>query len=94
MMWNVIKSPLVTEKNTAHSERGVYVFAVDSAASKTDIKSAVEKMFGVKVAAVRTINARGRRRRVGNRIAKNVDKYKKAFVQLAEGEKIALFEGA
>lgn len=93
-MWNIIRKPLVTEKNTVHSERGVYVFEVDSAANKLEIKNAVQKVFGVKVASVRTINARDRKRRVGNRMSNNVNKYKKAFVQLAKGEKIALFEGA
>jgi large subunit ribosomal protein L23 len=93
-MWNIIKKPLVTEKNTVHSERGVYVFEVDDTANKTEIKDAVQKVFGVKVQSVRTINARDRKRRVGNRTSKTVNKYKKALVQLAKGEKIALFEGA
>lgn len=93
-MWEIIKKPLVTEKNTGHSEAGIYVFEVDGGADKLQIKNAVQKAFGVKVLSVRTINARDRKRRVGNRMSKSVNKYKKALVQLAKGEKISLFEGA
>ena len=91
-MMELIKRPLVTEKNTIHNAAGVYVFEVESAASKLDIKSAVEKSFGVKVDSVRTSNCRGRAKmtKFG---AGRTPKWKKAFVQLKSGEKIALFEG-
>ena len=92
-MKNIIKSPLITEKNTLHQAAGVYVFEVDKTATKTDIKAAVEQNFKVKVASVRTANARGRSKmtRLGLTGAPH---WKKAFVKLAAGEKIAVFEGA
>ncbi len=92
-MKNIIKTPIVTEKNTLHQAAGVYVFEVDKTASKTDIKKAVEVSFKVKVAGVRTANARGRSKvtKMGPTVAPH---WKKAFVKLAPGEKIAVFEGA
>ena len=92
-MKRVIKRPLVTEKNTLHAEALTYVFEVDPGADKTEIKKAVEKAFNVKVVEVRTLNCRDRARRAGARLSK-VRSWKKALVKLAEGSKIALFEGA
>lgn len=91
-MKHVIKAPLVTEKNTLHSAAGVYVFEVDMTADKTEIKSAVEKNFGVKVATVRTSVCRGHGKQTKFGITKT-PYWKKAFVKLKAGEKIALFEG-
>lgn len=91
-MANVIKAPLVTEKNTYHSAAGVYVFEVTMDADKTKIRSEVEKNFGVKVDSIRTVvcRSRGKMTRFG---ATKVQRWKKAFIKLKEGEKIALFEG-
>ncbi|MCX7979167.1 MAG: 50S ribosomal protein L23, partial [Bdellovibrionaceae bacterium] len=91
-MSQIIKAPLITEKNTIHQAAGVYVFEVDKRATKTEIKAAVEKSFNVKVDSVRTVNARGRGKinRFGRTAAPH---WKKAFVKLRQGEKIALFEG-
>lgn len=91
-MKHVVKSPLVTEKNTYHNAAGVYVFEVDSSASKTEIKANVEKNFGVKVAAVRTAVVRGHSKQTKFGMTKAAH-WKKAFVKLKAGEKIALFEG-
>ncbi len=91
-MKQVIKAPLITEKNTYHNAAGVYVFEVDLKASKTEIKSAVEKNFKVKVASVRTSVCRGHSKQTKFGLTK-VPYWKKAFVKLNEGEKIALFEG-
>ena len=91
-MYDVIRRPLITEKNTAHGESGIYVFEVSSKANKISIRQAVEKAFRVKVLDVRTINCRGRGKR--NRFGVSTPTYwKKAFVKLAKGEKIAVFEG-
>lgn len=92
-MASVVKSPLVTEKNTIHSAAGVYVFEVTLNADKTSIKAEVEKRFSVKVKSIRTVVCRGRGKitRLG---ATPTPRWKKAFVKLKEGEKIALFEGA
>ena len=91
-MYNIIRRPLITEKNTAHAEAGVYVFEVDGRANKTDIRRAVEKAFRVKVLDVRTINYRGRTKQTRFGLMRPLY-WKKAMVRLAEGEKIALFEG-
>lgn len=92
-MQNIIKKPLITEKNAIQNSSGVYIFEVNREATKTDIRSAVEKSFGVKVDSVRTVNCRGRAK--ANKFGfGNIPHWKKAFVKLAKGEKIALFEGA
>ena len=92
-MYYTIKRPLITEKNSLLAESGVYVFEVDKSATKSEVKSAVEKYFRVKVDAVRTSICRGRSRRT--RLGQSKVKYwKKAMVKLAPGEKIKIFEGA
>ena len=92
-MIEVIKKPLVSEKNAIHAEYNTYSFEVDLRSSKTDIKLAIEKAFRVKVAGVRTMVFRGRFFRKQAALGKPQLR-KKALVKLAEGEKIALFEGA
>lgn len=92
-MFYTLKKPLVTEKNSLMAENGVYVFEVDQAATKTDIKASVEKYFRVKVESVRTSICRGRARRTRLGVGR-VKYWKKAMVKLKEGEKISLFEGA
>ncbi|MGE0527244.1 MAG: 50S ribosomal protein L23 [Bdellovibrionales bacterium] len=92
-MYYVIKSPLVTEKNSILAEKGVYVFEVDKKATKEDIKKAVEKYFRVKVASVNTARCRGRVRRTRFGVSQP-STWKKAMVRLNPGEKITLFEGA
>jgi large subunit ribosomal protein L23 len=91
-MRQIIKKPLISEKNTTHNSMGVYVFEVDIKADKLEIKKNVETFFNVKVQSVKTSVCRGR--------AKNtkfgpgqIPRWKKAFVKLRSGEKIALFEG-
>ncbi len=92
-MIQIIKQPLVSEKNSILAETGVYVFEVDTRADKTSIRNAVEKTFQVKVRSVKTsvCRSRGKRTRVGTSKAQY---WKKAMVRLMPGEKIALFEGA
>lgn len=91
-MRNVIKAPLITEKNTYHNAAGVYVFEVDMKSSKIQVKEAIEKNFKVKVDSVRTSVCRGHSKNSKFGITK-VPYWKKAYVKLVEGEKIALFEG-
>lgn len=91
-MYNVIKKPLFTEKNTVHNQRGVYAFEVDRKADKIEIRNAVEKLFDVQVTSVRTMVCRDTMRSQRLRTDK-VRYWKKALVQVAEGEKIGLFEG-
>ncbi len=92
-MKQIIRSPLITEKNTALSDTGVYVFEVHIEASKPEIKKAVETGFSVKVQGIRTAICRNDMKYTKFGLSK-VRKWKKAYVQLAAGQKIALFEGA
>ncbi|MBC7419919.1 MAG: 50S ribosomal protein L23 [Bdellovibrio sp.] len=92
-MKQIIKTPLITEKNTALSETGVYVFEVDMTASKPEIKKAVETGFSVKVQGVRTVICRNDLKYTKFGLSK-IRKWKKAFVKLADGQKLSLFEGA
>jgi len=91
---DVVKRPLITEK----SERGreaaqQYAFEVHREATKIQVKSAVEKLFGVHVTAIRTSIGRGKNKRVGKNVGRRPN-WKKAIVTLKEGESISLFEGA
>jgi large subunit ribosomal protein L23 len=93
---DVIRRPLVTEKTTTAREQlgAVVVFEVARDASKIDIKHAVEKLFGSKVAAVRTQLMHGKFKRQGRFEGQRPD-WKKAWVRLKEGEKVPEFmEGA
>ncbi len=89
-MLQIIKRPLVSEKNALHQEAAnVYAFEVDRTASKDQIKKAIEVAFRVKVDSVRTMISRGQRTRAGA-----PKPWKKALVKLKQGEKISVFEGA
>ncbi len=90
---DVIKRPLQTEKGTALNEKSnIYLFEVARAANKVEIKLAVEKLFGVKVTIVRTVNTHGKIVRRGLNASRRAN-IKKAYVTLKQGDKIALFEG-
>jgi len=78
------KATLLTEKNN------VYIFKVNRRANKLEIKQAVEKLFGKKVEAVRTANYDGKKKRERRSDFGRTAHWKKAFVQLAEGESIDL----
>ena len=92
-MYDIIKKPLLTEKSTSYGEIGTYVFEVKKTATKTEIRQAIEKAFDVKVQDVRTLVYRTRWLK---KYAKfGPPKYKKkAFVKLAAGQTISIFEGA
>ena len=86
----IIKAPVITEKvATLGQNLNQYVFKVDSRANKTEIKQAIEKIFKVKVAAIRTLNVKPKKRRVG-RYTGLTNRTKKAIVTLAEGQTIEL----
>jgi large subunit ribosomal protein L23 len=92
-IYDVIRRPLVTEKSTiGREEHNLATFAVDPKANKHEIKSAVEGLFDVKVIRVRTMRQPRKSRRVGKRIGKRAE-WKKAIVELAEGQSIEFFEG-
>jgi len=85
--------PVVSEKSYALIGEGKYTFRVDDRAHKTQIAAAIEEIFSVKVAAVRTVKVRSKPKRRGLHQGKT-RAWKKAIVQLAPGERIELFEGA
>lgn len=89
----VIKRPLVTEKsNIGREELNLATFAVDPRANKHEIARAVAELFSVEVLAVRTMRQHRKKRRVGKHIGTKPE-WKKAIVQLAEGQSIEFFEG-
>jgi large subunit ribosomal protein L23 len=89
----VIIEPVVSEKSYALMADGKYTFRVADRAHKTQIRHAVEEIFGVGVVEVRTIQMRAKPKRRGLHSG-NTRSWKKAIVQLAPGERIELFEGA
>lgn len=91
----VLKRPLITEKSTFQGQEGKYAFEVNIQATKIDVKNAVEKIFKVKVRGIQTMILKGKKRKVG-RMKKEIIKpnWKKAIVQLAEGNKIDVFESS
>ncbi|MDR3724977.1 MAG: 50S ribosomal protein L23 [Terracidiphilus sp.] len=87
-LYNVIRKPLITEKGLGVKEtEGTLVFDVAPDATKTEVKQAVETLFKVKVAAVRTANVLGKERRRGKFSGYKPD-WKKAYVKLKAGEKL------
>lgn len=86
-MFDVIRSPVITEKATLASERQVTVFRVSLEASKFEIKQAVETLFGVNVLGVNTLVQKGKAKRHKGRPGRRSD-IKKAYVKLAEGQTI------
>lgn len=92
-MHDVIQQPIVTEKSAiAREEANIATFRVDPAATKNEIRQAVETLFEVKVERVRTMNQPGKKKRVGKHIGRK-PAWKKAIVELAEGHTIEYFEG-
>ena len=93
-VYDIIRRPVITEQSMAGVADNKYVFIVDINANNTEIKEAVEAVFGVKVAKVNTVRMQGKVKRVGaNPAGKRAD-YKKAIVTLtADSKTIELFEG-
>ncbi len=95
-VYDVLRRPIVTEKsNYMSSKLGQYTFEVSQAATKAQIKEAVEAMFDVKVERVNVTNAAPKRTRRGRSRQLKIrhSGYKKAFVTLAQGQTIDIFEG-
>ena len=95
-VWEILKSPVVTEKSVILKEDStdeaagrktgqVLTFRVDRNAAKADIKKAVEEIFSVKVAAVRTVKYEGKMKRRGRQEGRRAS-WKKAYVTLRKGE--------
>jgi large subunit ribosomal protein L23 len=90
--YDVIERPVVTEKSTALSEHNKVVFKVKRDAEKSEIKQAVEALFGVKVVKVNTINNQGKQKRFRGQLGKRQDS-RKAIVTLEAGQSIDLAAG-
>ena len=89
----IVIQPILTEKSNGQREYGEYTFKVNPRANKLQIKQAVSKLFGVHAVTCRIINVKSKPKRT--RTAKGrTASWKKAIVKLAEGERIAVFEGA
>jgi large subunit ribosomal protein L23 len=90
--YDVIRSPVITEKATVVSEHNQVVFKVRMDATKPQIKEAVEKLFDVKVTAVNTLVTKGKAKRFKGRLGQRSD-VKKAIVTLAAGQSIDVTTG-
>ena len=89
----IVIRPLVTEKSTEQLEReGAYAFVVAVDANKVEIAKAIETFFNVKVRDVRTMQYRGKERRLGRYVGRKSN-WKKAVVKLRDGDTIEIFEG-
>ncbi len=91
-LFEVLRNPLVTEKNTSLQAQSKYTFKVNSDATKVQVKQAVEKAFKVTVIAVNVMNVRGQEKLVGRKKVSG-GQWKKAIVTLKPGDKIQIFEG-
>ena len=92
--YDIIRKPIITEQSMADVADKKYVFEVAMAANKTEIKAAIETIFGVKVAKVNTVRMQGKVKRTGAYpVGKRAD-IKKAVVTLtADSKTIEFFEG-
>ena len=94
IQYDIIRRPLITEKTSIQKEvSNQFTFEVDRTANRLEIKKAVEGIFNVKVAGVRTMQVKGKTKRRGWIVGKRRD-WKKAIVTLMPGERIDFFEGA
>lgn len=87
---DILIRPIVSEKSYSLMDEGKYTFEVDPRSNKTEIKIAVEQIFGVKVESVNTINRKGKVRRTRFGMGKRKD-VKRAIVTLGAGETLDIF---
>lgn len=91
--YDIVIKPIITEKSMEDMAEGKYTFEVDKRANKTEVKKAVEHLFGVEVDKVSTMNVRGKEKRMGRFVGRRKD-WKKAIVKLTPDSKtIEFFEG-
>lgn len=91
-MYEVVRSPIITEKATRLSEFNQVAFKVSVDATKPEIRAAIEGLFNVKVVAVNTIRQAGKEKRWRGRLGRR-NHFKKAIVTLAEGQSIDVTTG-
>ena len=90
---DIIITPVITERSMDNLQAGKYTFKVAKDANKSEIKKAVEKLFGVNVDKVTTMNVNGKEKRVGRYVGRTAS-WKKAIVTLTEdSQAIEFFEG-
>jgi large subunit ribosomal protein L23 len=93
LQYDIIIRPVVTEKTNIQKEADNQVtFEVDRKANRIEVRRAIERIFNVRVANVRTMQVRGKFKRRGRVLGKRRD-WKKAIVTLRPGERIEFFEG-
>ena len=93
-VYDIIRRPVITEQSMEDVAAKKYVFEVDIDSNKTEIKAAVEEIFGVKVAKINTVRMQGKVKRTGAYPAGRRAAYKKAIVTLtADSKTIEFFEG-
>ncbi len=85
---DIILAPIITEKTANMEADGKYAFKVANKANKTEIKSAIEKKFNVKVEKINIVNSHPKKKRVG-KYTGMTSKYKKAIITLAKGNTIS-----
>jgi len=88
---DVILKPVVSEKSYTAIDRGVYTFVVANTTNKTEVRQAIESIFGVKVLSVNTMWRRGKEKRTRYTVGRRKSE-KRAIVTLAEGDKIEIFQ--
>ncbi|WP_226470187.1 50S ribosomal protein L23 [Luteimonas panaciterrae] len=86
-LYSVIRAPRVSEKTARMQESNQYAFEVAKTATKADIKTAIEKLFDVKVEAVNVVNVKGKNKSFRQRQGSRGD-WRKAYVKLADGQSI------
>ena len=92
-LYRVVLRPVVTEKSSsAYAARKEYAFEAHPDASKPQIRESIERLFGVRVVKVRTLQQRAKRRTMGRTKGRR-PRWKKAYVVLQEGDTIEVFEG-
>ena len=90
--YDVIVSPVITEKATLEADNDRVVFNVAKTATKPEIKAAVEALFSVKVESVNTLVRKGKQKRFRGRLGRQSD-VKKAYVKLVDGQSIDVTTG-
>lgn len=88
---DVILAPVISEKSYSLIDENAYTFVVHPSANKTEIRQAVELIWGVKVVSVNTVNRKGKKKRFRFKEGKRPDS-KRAVVKLAPGDSIEIFE--
>lgn len=91
--YDVILNPIITEQTIDMNAEKKYAFKVAPEANKTEVRQAIEAIFGVEVAKVNVMNVDGKKKRMGRTVGRT-SSYKKAIVTLAAGSKeIEIFQG-